>query len=193
MRVYIKKSNGVIQHYKVKKMNLKNYDFSLQYVRIDKKRISHHKVRVYTKKQKEGKNVEVVIALYVFETKDRGGRTLELDIVGKMIISLDNFNKIIDISEYFRSVVVRQLERKKYGGLAVAIKNIDVNEIIIFEKEYDLLKELKSGIQFNYTNEGIKDFEFIRVFINKKDYLEKVKKGVATQKKLDDKNEKDKE
>ncbi len=126
------------------------------------------------------KNVEVIMTIYIFETKDNSGRTLELDVVAKMVISLERYKRISSVPEYFKAIVKNQFENKHYGGLAAAIEYVDNNTF-------------KSGLQITYTNAAEMPFEFVRVRINGIDYLKKIKEGVSNVKSTQRKLEPDKE
>lgn len=112
------------------------------------------------------RNYRVIMTVYIFETHDTTGRSLELDVVGTMVVSKEQGDKIENPVDYFRTVMVNQLNNKHYGGLATAVSRI-------------IDEDFKSGLQITLTNESPSKFTFMRFLINRKDYLEKVNSGVS--------------
>jgi hypothetical protein len=107
------------------------------------------------------KNKNIVITLYKYETNDKRGRTLELDIVASMIVSNEEYENIKKVDELMASFIHANLKRTGYDGLAVA-------------SEYE---ENKYGIQIEDTDEGVKSFSFDRFVINGSDYTDSVNRG----------------
>ena len=119
-------------------------------------------------------NYRVIMTVYIYETHDRTGRSLELDVVGVMVVSKDQGDKIENPVDYFRTVMANQLNNKHYGGLATAVSRITD-------------EDFKSGLQITSTSEPPSKFIFTRFLINRKDYLEKVNSGASNvQKKHED-------
>jgi len=109
----------------------------------------------------EKPNKQVIITLYKYETDGEHGTTLELDIVGRIVLSRERFADVKDICALMVSFVVNNLRANSYQGLAIAADNA----------------EDKYGIEVTDTADAQDDFKFIRFVINKKDYTDKVISG----------------
>ena len=108
-----------------------------------------------------GLNKKIIIALYKYETQDKTGKTLELDIVGSIILSQARFAEIKDVKALMISFIVNNLEGNNYAGLATAADEA----------------EDKYGIEVSDTDEEEQDFKFLRFQINRRDYLDKIEAG----------------
>ncbi len=115
-------------------------------------------------------HVKLTISIYVNETHDGTGRTLELDIVGSLVISKKEYDNIKNVGAWCKQVVVRQLFQRDYSGLAFAVAKADMPELI---------KNSNIGYVFELTNEPLQSFVFDRVWINKKDYTNDVNNGIS--------------
>ncbi|MEM3265143.1 MAG: hypothetical protein QXV17_13020 [Candidatus Micrarchaeaceae archaeon] len=112
-------------------------------------------------------NKKITVALYKYETGDGHGRTLELDIVGHIILTLEEFNRVESVEKLMAAFISNYLASQGYAGLSAAT-------------EYE---EGKYGIEIEDTFEGPSSFEFDRFMINNEDYLNNIKKGTPNVKK----------
>ena len=126
-------------------------------------------------------NVEVIITAYVYKTwttDTEGNRKhkLELDIVGRIVMEQSRFQTIKNPPDYFKEIIILQLLRNKYSGLATAIRNSVTEE------------DIKNGLQYTKTSDKPSDFEFVRALISvdghKKDYTESINEGKSNTAKL---------
>jgi len=131
-------------------------------------------------------NKLVVITLYKYETGDKYGRTLELDVVGSMVFSQEEFSKAEDIRRVMVSFTINNLKGYSYDGLAKA-----VGEAALLDSEGVEGEPTKFGLDISDTDEDLRDFTFDRFKINDKDYTEKVNQGFSNiRKKKEDEEEK---
>ena len=113
--------------------------------------------------QKIENNEKIIITLYEFETgeTETGGRTLELDIIAETIVPANIFRsneeRMNRMMFYFDNI----LRGINDDGLASAIASAR--------------NKGKIGIEHKYIDEPLKDFDFTRFEINKKDFLTKIK------------------
>ena len=106
-------------------------------------------------------NVDNKITLYVYETEDDNGKTLELDVVFDIVTGEGEFE-----DEKLIELCIGYLESRHYGGLARAFKNA--------------AGKFKVGIEPTITDKERGDVEVQRFFINHKDYAKSIKEGVST-------------
>jgi len=147
-----------------------------QWYDIEEKELIPTITKIPKKKEKIEKNKKIVVTLYQYETNDIHGRSLELDIVGHIILTKKEFDKIDNIELLMVSFIKNNLLANYYEGLATAISRAD-----------------NYGIEISDTDEKPSDFVFDRFVINGVDYTNKIIIGsprIKMNKKKDDKNEK---
>lgn len=106
-------------------------------------------------------NEKILITLYEYDYTNDDGKNLELDIIAETIVPANIFKsneERMNRMMFYLDNILRGINDDGLASLIAGARN-----------------EGKVGIEYKYTDEPLKDFDFTRFEINKKDFLTKIK------------------
>lgn len=163
-RRYISKS-GKKKIYKAKKgktsikQKLENWKKNKTYNK--KLRAWEFKIEFKKEIKKIENNEKILITLYEYDYTNDDGKNLELDIIAETIVPANIFKsneERMNRMMFYLDNILRGINDDGLASLIAGARN-----------------EGKVGIEYKYTDEPLKDFDFTRFEINKKDFLTKIK------------------